>query len=127
MAGTWIADLASSKLHKGSPIRTATLEVAVTSETVTITDSIQNAAGQQIGTGTTTFRTDGKPYPHDALMPGLMVAATWSSTNVLETTLKQKNGQTDRVTYEVSSDGKMLTTKTSGPLGDQVIVFRRQP
>jgi len=37
-----------------------------------------------------------------------------------------KDGQVDRVTYEISADGKRLTATTSGKLGQQVIVFDRK-
>jgi hypothetical protein len=42
------------------------------------------------------------------------------------TSLLMKGGS-DRVSYEVSDSGRTLTTRTSGSLGDQVIVFRRRP
>jgi len=59
-------------------------------------------------------------------MPGLIVVARWHGTRVLETVLTRKDGQTDRVTYEVSLDGRTLTTRTSGNFGDQAIVFDRR-
>jgi hypothetical protein len=125
LTGTWVADLSKSTLHKGSPVRSATLRFTVTAESVSITDSTRDASGKEIGTGTTVFVTDGKSHPHDALMPGLTVVATWRHARLFETLLTRKDGQVDRVTYEVSDDGKTLTTRTSGPLGDQTIVFFR--
>jgi hypothetical protein len=125
LAGLWAADLSQSKLHANSPLREATLQFAVSDDAVTITDRARTASGEEIGTGTTTFRTDGEPHAHDALLPGLTLTATWR-THLLETVVRRKNGEVDRVTYEVSADGALLTTRTSGRLGEQVILFRRQ-
>jgi hypothetical protein len=124
--GRWTADLAKSKLHTGSPLRAPTLQFAVTSESVSITDDARDASGRAIGTGQTTFQTDGAPHPHDKLLPGLTVVANWRGPRRLETVLTRASGEVDRVTYEVSADGQTLTTTTSGSLGTQVIVFRRQ-
>jgi hypothetical protein len=124
-AGRWTADLTKSKLHAGSPVRAATLQFAVTSESVSITDDARDASGQAIGTGQTRFQTDGAPHPHDKLLPGLTVVANWRGPRRLETVLTRASGEVDRVTYEVSADGHSLTTTTSGGLGTQVIVFRR--
>jgi hypothetical protein len=125
-AGLWTADLAKSKLHAGSPLRAATLRFAVTSESVSITDDARDASGRAIGTGQTTLVTDGAPHPHDKLLPGLTVVASWRGPRRLETVLTRASGEVDRVTYEVSTDRHTLTTTTTGSLGTQVIVFRRQ-
>lgn len=77
------------------------------------------------GHGPTTFQTDGKPHPHDELIPGLTVVARWRGSRILETVLARKDGRAGRVTYEVSADGKTLTSRTSGDLGDQLIIFDR--
>jgi hypothetical protein len=123
--GSWTADLAQSKLRPNSHITSATLVFSVTPEAVSITDSVIDG-GQQVGHGTTVFQTDGKEHPHDELAPGMMVVALWRSSRRLETTLKW-NGQTDTVTYDVSSDGKTLTNRVLGRLGEQVIVFKPTP
>jgi hypothetical protein len=124
--GEWSADLDRSKLHRNSPLRAATLTFEVTPDIVVITDSSQNAAGQQIGTGTTTLSTDGRPHPQDQLLPGLVVVARWRAPRLLETILTRPNGVSERVTYEVADDGQTLTTRTQGPLGEQTIVFTRR-
>src|SRR5216683_2559512 len=103
-----------------------TLQFAARGDTVSTTDGDGNASGQEEGHGTRTFQTDGKEHPHDELMPGLLVVDRWRGPHVLETVLTRRNGQIDRVTYEVSADDKTLTTRTSGDLGDQVIVFDRK-
>ena len=60
-----------------------------------------------------------------SLMPGLIVVARWRGSHVLGAILTRKDGQVDRVTYEVSADGSTLTTTTSGNLGEHVMVFDR--
>src|SRR5262245_15583491 len=97
LAGTWTADMARSRFHASLNVRSRLLRTGITDNTVTITDSIVNAAGQEIGQGTTTFQVDGQPHPHDELLPGLMVVATWQSARRLETTLTRRTGRVDRV------------------------------
>jgi len=123
--GNWIADLSKSTLHPNSPVRSTSLQFAVVGDTVSITDKVVNASGQDVGQGTTTLQIDGKEHPHDELLPGLVVVARWRGSHLLETVLTRKDGQVDHVTYEISTDGKTLTTTTSGNLGTQVIVFDR--
>jgi hypothetical protein len=40
--------------------------------------------------------------------------------------LTRRNGVTDHVTYELSSDGSVLAARTAGPFGTQEIIFRRR-
>ena len=61
-----------------------------------------------------------------SLMPGLIVVARWRGSHVLETILTRNDGHVDRVTYDVSADGRTLTTTTSGHLGEHVMVFDRR-
>jgi hypothetical protein len=58
-------------------------------------------------------------------MLGLIVVARWRGSHVLEAILTTKDGQVDRVTSEVPSDGSTLTTTTSGNRGEQVMVCDR--
>jgi len=124
--GHWTANLSRSTLHQNSQVQTMTLQFAVTVDAVSITDSVITPSGQAQGHGTTTFQTDGKQHPHDELIPGLTVVARWRGSRILETVLTRKDGRTDRVTYEVSADGRTLTSRTSGDLGDQLIMFDRK-
>ena len=101
------------------------LEFVVTPETVAITNRTIDISNRDVGTGTTTLRTDGESHPHDEVLPGLTVVAQWRGPRLLDTVLTRRNGIVDHVTYEISDDGRTLTTKTAGPLGTQEIVFRR--
>jgi ketosteroid isomerase-like protein len=124
--GHWTADLSKSKLHSNLRLQSMTLQIAVMDDAVSIADTVVIPSGQNLGHGTTTFQTDGTERPHDELMPGLIVVARWHGSRVLETILTRNDGQVDRVAYEVSADGRTLTTTTSGHLGEQVIVFDRR-
>lgn len=123
--GHWTADIAASRFNGTVAVKAASLEFIVTSETVTITNRTIDMSNSDVGTGTTTFRTDGESHAHDELLAGLTVVAQWHGPRLLDTVLTRKNGIIDHVTYEISGDGRTLTTKTAGPLGTQEIVFRR--
>ena len=82
------------------------------------------ALGQPAGSAN--LFVDGEEHPHDELLPGLVVVTRWRGPRLLETILTRKDGQIDRVTYEVSANGQTLTVKTEGPLGGQLIVFERR-
>ena len=59
------------------------------------------------------------------LNPGIVLMARWVGSHVLAS-IAEKNGQiVALVTYEVSADGKTLTSRSSGLL-EQVIVFDRK-
>jgi hypothetical protein len=123
--GTWIADLSKSE-PPNAQIQRISLEVAVAGDTVSVTDKVTDASGQDMGFGTVTYQTDGTEHPHDDLMPGMVVVARWNSSNILETVRTRKDGQVLRVTFEISSNSQTLTTTASDSLGKQVIVFDRK-
>lgn len=124
LEGRWTADLPASRLHPGVSVRSITLDFAVSPDRVRIIDDVVLASGERVGQGPAVFLTDGREHPNDALRPGLVVRAHWPNPRRLETVLTRP-GIVERVTYEVSSDGDVLTNTTEGPLGKQVIVFRR--
>lgn len=123
--GRWVADLAASKLHAGTAVRGIALTFVVRSDRVQISDDVVSASGEQVGHGSAEFITDGRPYPNDALLPGLIAQARWASPRRLETVLTRRSGVVERVSYEISSDGLTLTNTTEGPLGKQIVLFRR--
>lgn len=124
-AGHWNADIAASRFNGAIAVKAASLEFVVKAETVEITDRTIDFSNRDVGTGTTSLRTDGEPHPHDELLAGLTVVARWRGQRLLDTVMTRGNGVVDHVTYEISDDGRTLTTKTAGPLGTQEIVFRR--
>ena len=123
--GHWTADVAASRFNGSVVVTAASLDFAITPETVSLTDQVTDGSGREIGTGTTVLRTDGKPYPHDQLLPGLTVVCQWKSALLLYTVLTRRNGIVDHVTYEVSENGRTLTLRTEGPQGAQTILYRR--
>ena len=123
--GKWIADVSASRFNGSVAVKSASLDLLVSEETVVITNHTVDTSDRDVGTGTSTFQTDGQPHAHDELMRGLSVVARWSSDRVLDTVLTRPNGVSDHVTYEVSLDGATLVTRTAGPFGTQEIVFRR--
>ena len=125
LEGRWTADLSASRLHPGVSVRSIALTFVVSPNRVRITDDVVLASGQQVGHGPTEFVTDGQEHRNDALLTGLIVQARWVNPRRLETVLKRPNGVVERVNYEASADGRTLTNTTDGPLGSQVIVFRR--
>jgi hypothetical protein len=124
-AGNWVANMAKSQLRPNAQIQGERLRFEVSEVTVSISDSVITTSGREIGQGTTTFQVDGRVHPHDELLPGLTVIARWRGTHLLETVLTRRNGQIDRVTYELAENGQTLTVKTEGDLGGQLIVFDR--
>ena len=125
-AGNWVANMAKSQLRPNAHIESERLRLEVTKDNVSITDSVITTSGREIGQGTTTFQVDGQAHPHDELLPGLTVIARWRGTHLLETVLTRRNGQIDRVTYELAENGQTLTVKTEGDLGGQLIVFDKK-
>jgi hypothetical protein len=117
--GHWTANLSKSKLHPTFQFRSVTLEIAVAGDTVTMASGLVNATGQEQHAAET-FRTDGTETP-GTLSSGVVLVARWVGSHVLAT----KDGQVVAlVTYEVSPDGKTLTSRSSGVI-EQVIVFAR--
>ena len=123
--GHWIADMTTSRFNGSISVQSASLDFIVSAQGVAITNHSIDKSGRDVGTGTSSFRTDGQPHVHDELMPGLKVVAIWSGDRTLNTVLTRPKGVMDRVSYELSSDGSTLVTRTAGPFGTQEIVFKR--
>jgi len=119
IVGAWTANLSKSKPHPDSPFHSATLDVAVVGDTVTITDVVVDASGRQ-ERHKNTLQADGKEHPSE--YGGYLLLARWLSSHALEAVVK-KNGEVEgRVTYEVSADSATLTILSD----DQVFVCDRQ-
>jgi hypothetical protein len=124
--GAWTADMSRSRWNGTVQVKESTLALDVTADSVTIVSRTVDVNDRVIGPTTTRFVTDGAPHRHNELMPGLMVVARWTTARLLDTVLTRANGIVDHVAYEVSEEGATLTTRTSGPLATQEIVFRRR-
>jgi hypothetical protein len=121
--GTWIANLAKSKLHPSSQYQSVILQIGVAGDTMTMASEIVNASGQT-QRAAETFRTDGTETP-GTLNPGITLMAKWLGPHVLAS-IATRNGQVYvLVTYQVSPDGATLTSRSSGAI-EQVVVFDRK-
>lgn len=118
LAGTWVANIAKSMRHPDNAFVRATLQLDVGGNTITVTDVVVDAAGEEVCT-TNTIQADGREHaaPH-----GYALRSQWRGTRALEWEAT-KNGQPEgRGSYEVSADGKTLTLTAS----DRVFVFDRR-
>jgi hypothetical protein len=86
------------------------------SEIVTTSGDTQRAAE--------TFRTDGIETPA-TLTPGVTLIARWLGRHVLASVAQKSGAPFVLVTYEVSADGRTLTSRSSGMI-EQVIFLQRQ-
>ena len=128
-SGTWVANIAKSKRHPNHQFQSATMEFAVAGNTVTLKHGGGNAGGQP-ESGTLVLEADGKEHPVPEA-PGVTVVTRWVGPRVLHTIGKSAGAQVGEQTYEVSTNGKVLTAKVSGVDAsgtrfDQTIVFDRK-
>lgn len=128
-SGTWVANIEKSKRHPNHQFKSATMEFTVAGTQVTLKHGGVNAGGQQ-ESGTVVLQADGQEHPIPEA-PGVTVVTRWIGPRVLHTIGKSAGAQVGEQTYEVSTDGKILTAKVSGVDAsgahfDQVIVFDRK-
>ena len=121
--GTWTSNPSKSKLPSDFQYKRVTLQFAVMFDTVTIGGKFLTAAGQE-QTFTELFHMDGKEHP-GTLSPGVLHTARWVNSRMIETTAKKDGKDLGLMTYEVSADGKILTSKNSSS-PQQVLVYDRQ-
>jgi len=123
LAGIWASNLSKSQLPANYQYRSLTLQFAFVLDTVTVGSTFVQASGQQ-ASATELFHLDGKSHP-GTLNPGVIVSAKWASPRKLETHATKDRKDAGTVTYEVSSDGKTLTSRYSTS-PTQVVVFDRK-
>ena len=128
IAGTWKANLSKSQRDPNHQFQSLSLHFEVSDETVLLTFTGVNPAGEPVSS-TRKLRPDDKEYAV-AEAPGVVEIASWVGSNTLETVYKQDGKVVSAGTYEVSRDGKTLTSKgkgtdASGSGFEQVIVFER--
>jgi hypothetical protein len=121
--GNWTANIAKSKLDPRYQFQSVALRIIVAGDTVTMASDVVDALGKT-QRAEETFRTDGTETP-GTLNPGVLLVARWVGSQVLATIAKKDGQMIGLITYEVSSDGKTLTSRSSG-LAEQVIVFERR-
>ena len=117
--GRWRTNLSRSNRHPDNQFRSATLEVDVDGDTVTIADVVVDESGRE-GRGQNTILVDGNEHG-STNGDGYVLMARWRGEHILETVAKKDGQAAGWGRYEVSADGKTLTV--SGDL--QVIVLDR--
>ena len=125
-AGTWKANLAKSQRHANHLFEGLTMQFEVSEGSVLLTYTGVNMDGKQ-ESGTRELHPDGKEYPI-AQAPNVAEVTRWISSRALESVARKDGKVLGQSTYEVSSDGKMLTARikgidASGREFEQVIVF----
>jgi len=123
LAGSWSADLSQSRLDPKMPFKAADITISVAGNVVTLASSVVLPSGQTIQERET-LRADGTETA-GTLTTGVVHVANWVGSHVLALIAKKGNQNIALITYEVSTDGQMLTARTSGFI-EQVVIFRRR-
>ena len=121
LEGRWVADLAASRLHAGTAVRSIALTFVVRSDRVRISDEVVAASGEQVGHGPAEFITDGQPHPNDALLPGVMAQARWTNPRRLDTVLTRSRSQIRRYRRDSSRHRR----RTRWRADDETVRVRR--
>jgi hypothetical protein len=128
-AGTWVENLVKSNRNPNEQLQSATLELAVVGNKITITRSGVNTRGQKYSR-TLVLEADGQEHPVPE-QTGIVVVTTWSGPRLLHAVTKEVGATVGESEYKVSTDGQTLTatasgTDESGTPYYQVTVFDRQ-
>ena len=120
-AGTWMANLEKSRRHPGNPFRSAIIEIDVTGDRFTITDTVVNENGRE-ETATHVIQADGKKHSSSD-RPEYSLVATRHGQRVLETVATKGGEVVGRGRYEVSADGASLRI-SDGDDGQLIVLDR---
>jgi len=123
LLGSWVSNFSKSQLPAGYQYRRVRLQFATVLDTITVGSTFVLSSGQEVR-ATELFHLDGRPHP-GTLNPGVMLSAKWAPPRKVETTASKDGKDAGVVTYEVSADGKTLTSRYS-TTPEQVLVFDRQ-
>ena len=129
LSGTWVANLEESHRHENHQFQSATLTFVVSGDAVTVTHGGVNAGGQK-ESGTTVLHADGKEHPTSEQTPDVVAVTRWAGPRRLEIVATKGETKVGGQSFEVSADGKTLTTAVwgtdvSGRPFEQTIVFDR--
>ena len=129
IAGSWKANLSKSQRDPNHQFQSLTLHFDVSDEAILLTFTGINMAGEQVS-GARKLRPDSNEHPV-AEAPGVVEVARWVGSYALETVYKQDGNVVSESSYEVSRDGKTLTSKAKGTDAtgsqfEQVIVLDRE-
>jgi hypothetical protein len=121
-AGTWTANLAKSKQHPANQFQSATLQLSVRCNVVTIAQSLVGESGQQ-ERDRTALHVDGREHVSED-RPGFSVVASWRGSHLLQVIAKKDGEVVGAGAYEVSADGRELSITDA--TGDMHIVLERE-
>ena len=120
--GNWVMDISKSRLSPALPLQSATLQIAVSGNTISMSSTMV-IGGKELKRAET-FRSDGTETP-GTLNPGIRLFAQWVGPHVLAIVAMKGDTLIALDTYEVSADGKTLTSRNSGSI-EQVVVLERR-
>jgi hypothetical protein len=121
--GSWVVNPANSKPSPEFKFQRVTLQIDVAGDFVKMSSVIVDPAGKE-QRAAETFRSDGTETP-GTLTPGVTHIAKFVGSQVLATIANKDGKLFAMITYEVSADGKTLTSRSSGMM-EQTMVFERQ-
>lgn len=121
--GSWSADLSQSRLDPKMPFKGIDITIGVTGNVITLASSLVLPSGKPMQERET-LRADGTETAATQT-PGVVHVANWVGSHVFALIARKGNQNIALITYEVSSDGQMLTARTSG-LIEQVVIFKRR-
>jgi hypothetical protein len=121
-AGTWKANLGKSKPPPANQFRSATLQLSVRGNVMTIAQSLVGEPGEE-QRDRTALHVDGHEHVSDD-RPGFSVVASWRGSNVVQVIAKKDGEVVGLGTYEVSADGRELSITDA--VSDMHIVLERE-
>ena len=104
------------------PIKGADITISVTGNVITLVSAVVMPSGKTIQERET-LRADGTETA--ATDQGVVHVANWVGSHVLALITKKGNQNLALITYQVSTDGRTLTARTSG-LVEQMVIFKRR-
>ena len=127
--GTWTLNVEKSKFDSGSALKSETRTYTETSDGLRMSADVQAANGQS-HTESTTYKTDGKPYPISNNPDIDMIKVTRVSPREVRATQFRAGKEVGHLTRVVSKSGKTMTitsdvTTPSGQTEHQVRVYDR--
>ena len=129
LVGKWKANLAKSQRDPNHQFQSLTLRFEISDDALLLTFTGIDMSGKEVS-DTRKLHLDGKERPV-AEAPGIVEVSRWVGSHALESVAKKDGTVIGAGRYEVSSDGKTLTSKVKGTDAkgrqfEQVIVFDRE-
>jgi hypothetical protein len=129
LVGKWKANLSKSQRDPNHQFQSLALRIEISDDALLLTFTGVSMSGKE-ESGTQKIHPDGKERPI-ADAHGIVEVSRWVGSHTLESVAKKDGTVIGAGRYEVSSDGKTLTSKVKGTDAqgrqfEQVIVFDRE-